>query len=147
MLKRTTAERLYNQGDLAIDGTNSAHGEIVYTPVVDATKHPQWPAWHAWYTKHYTAHVPMFRGEPANLDTLLSWETWKASHEAAKPKWRKFADEKPPHSTEIFWRVETKDPLYLSEGVAEGWLVGVGWYNDEDATEWAGEWLPVSELQ
>ena len=147
-LKRDTASRLHLQGDLDLDETNSKPGEPVYMPAEDATKHSQWKAWLAWYASKYTSFIPMHKGKPANLDTLLSWKSWKASHEAARPKWRKFTEAKPPDRSQVFWRTWSNNPSQLPKGVTEGWLVGVGWYHDEDAAEWcSGEWVLVSELQ
>jgi hypothetical protein len=51
-------------------------------PGADATQHPLWPEWYDWYTEHYTNHIPLYKGVPANTDTLLSWETFLAARGA-----------------------------------------------------------------
>jgi hypothetical protein len=98
------------------------------------TEHPQWSAWLTWYMKHYTTHVSLFNGEPANGDTQLSWETWKAAHQTVM--WKPMGVQQPVDHTSIVWRTPGKPGL------------GVGWYVVDDKQEWGAEieWLSFDEL-
>lgn len=62
----------------------------------DETKHPLWAVWLAWYGDTYTTFIPMHEGRPANLDTLLSWETWKAAQPKHSPSVDEIGDVMPP---------------------------------------------------
>jgi hypothetical protein len=57
------------------------------------TEHKDLPQdWLAWYKREYTTFIPMYKGEPANMDTLLSMKTWQAAlasrtEPASAPVW------------------------------------------------------------
>ena len=146
-IPEASAIDLYGRGQLAIDETNSKPGHTVYCVANEAEKHPQWAAWLAWYTAKYTAHVPLRMGSPASVSALLSWNTWRASWEATRPKWRSFATEKPTELADILWRTPVK--ATGSADVLHGakYEVGTGWYHPVDSLEWEGEWMLTSELQ
>lgn len=134
-----SARDLFNTGHLMLDAERTKPGAPVYRHV-EGPKHPQWHAWRDWYTANYTSYIPMYNGQPTNVDTLLSWKTWCEAHTRARSAWRKFSEVKPTcgpeqgNMVEILWRSSSAE-------------VGIGWYMEEDADQWTGEWLPVSELQ
>ncbi len=102
------------------------------------TSHPQWAAWLAWYMANYTTHVPLHGGEPATMDTALSWETWKASHTKAQPlQWMPFSVKRPPDNARIIFR-KADD--------AED--IGIGYYCEEDADGWHDDeqWIHYDDL-
>lgn len=143
MLTISVARNLYHIGHLDLDETNSKPDAPVYTPAKASNTHPQWLAWREWYAANYTSYIPMRDGQPINVDTLLSWKTWCKATEVNRPRWRKFTDEHPvpddSGTVEIVWRDKPVDGVEYD--------VGMGWYLPEDAAEWLGEWLLVSELQ
>ena len=41
-------------------------------------------AFEAWYTQHYTSHIPRRGDDYYNLDAQLAWRTWLAARAATE---------------------------------------------------------------